>query len=36
MGHGRDGENPKQIEDLANIITRERANANTFFLKSRV
>lgn len=25
------GENPKQIEDLANIIMRERANANAFF-----
>lgn len=34
-GHGKDGENPKQIEDLANIIMCEEAKANAFFKKRK-
>lgn len=30
------GKNPKQIEDLTNIIMHEGANADAFLKKSRV
>lgn len=36
MGHGKDGEIPRQIEALTNIIICEGANANVIFKEQRL
>lgn len=36
VGHGKDGENLRQIEALTNIVIREGINANVLFKEQRL